>query len=246
MTERPCPWNTEDVVKLCLFYFMMIGMGCPLLLSLLEKIWSEETIAFSEDNILLLLTLLINTAVCLYILRLVSRRCPHPLSALGLSLEDWRRHLPRGLLLYLLSFPIILSAGQLVEYAIRVLGGTPQHQEVVTHFMEEQSPGVMVYMLFFATLFGPFTEELLFRGFLQPALRATLGVWKAILLSAFLFALVHLDPYVFLQIFLLGLVLAYLFEKTGTLLASISVHMLHNTATLTYILWNREQGNLLG
>ena len=100
-------------------------------------------------------------------------------------------------------------------------------------------------MLFFAALFGPFTEEVLFRGFLQPALREAVGAWKAIFLSAFLFAFVHLNVYVFLQIFLLGLVLAYLFEKTGTLLSPIFVHMLHNITTLTYLFLNKREGNSL-
>lgn len=240
MSENSCPWNTKDVVKVCLFYFLMIGVGCPLILFLLEKIVSEKTITHASSDILLLLTLLVNTAVCLYIFYVVSLRCQHPLSALGLSLKNWQRYLPGGILLYLLALPLILSAGQLVEYATRALNGTPQHQEVITRLLEESSTKVMASMLFFAALFGPFTEEILFRGFLQPALRATLGVRKAILLSAFLFALVHLNPYVFLQIFLLGLLLAYLFEKTGTLLSPIFVHMFHNTITLTYLLWYKQ------
>ncbi|MDI6761200.1 MAG: CPBP family intramembrane metalloprotease [Candidatus Brocadiaceae bacterium] len=269
MNGKSCPWDLADVVKVFLFYIIMLGVGCPLLLHLLEKTLPEKISTPSSSNILLLLTLLINTAVCLYIFKIVSRRCTKPLSAhrpglpemdttrsmlttltcgakaLGLSLKGWRRNLPGGLLLYLLAFPLILSAGQLVEYTTRVLNGTPQHQEVITRLMKETSPGIVTSMLFFAALFGPFTEEILFRGFLQPALREAVGAWKAILLSAFLFASVHLNVYVFLQIFLLGLVLAYLFEKTGTLLSPIFIHMLHNITTLTYLLLNKREGNSL-
>jgi len=269
MNGKSCPWDLADVVKVFLFYIIMLGVGCPLLLHLLGKILPEKTTTPSS-NILLLLTLLINTTVCLYIFKIVSRRCTKPLSAhgpglpemdttrpnvlttltcgaaaLGLSLKGWRRHLPGGILLYLLAFPFILSAGQLVEYTTRVLNGTPQHQEVITRFLKETSPGIVTFMLFFAALFGPFTEEVLFRGFLQPALREAVGVWKAIFLSAFLFAFVHLNVYVFLQIFLLGLVLAYLYEKTGTLLSPIFVHMLHNITTLTYLFLNKREGNSL-
>jgi membrane protease YdiL (CAAX protease family) len=269
MNGKSCPWGLADVVKVFLFYIIMLGVGCPLLLHLLEKILPEKTPAPSSSNILLLLTLFINTTVCLYIFKIVSRRCTKPLSAhrpglpemdttrsmlttltcgaaaLGLSLKGWKRHLPGGILLYLLAFPFILSAGQLVEYTTRVLNGTPQHQEVITRFLKETSPGIVTFMLFFAALFGPFTEEVLFRGFLQPALREATGAWKAIFLSAFLFAFVHLNVYVFLQIFLLGLVLAYLFEKTGTLLSPIFIHMLHNITTLTYLFLNKREGNSL-
>lgn len=268
MNGKSCSWGLADVVKVFLFYIIMLGVGCPLLLHLLEKILPEK-ITTPSSNILLLLTLLINTTVCLYIFKIVSRRCTKPLSAhrpglpemdttrsmlttltcgakaLGLSLKGWRRNLPGGILLYLLAFPLILSAGQLVEYTTRVLNGTPQHQEVITRFLKETSPGIVTFMLFFAALFGPFTEEVLFRGFLQPALREAVGAWKAIFLSAFLFAFVHLNVYVFLQIFLLGLVLAYLFEKTGTLLSPIFIHMLHNITTLTYLFLNKREGNSL-
>lgn len=246
MNDKVCPWELKDVIKVFLFYIVMLGVGCPLVLSLLEIIPPEKALMPSDDNILLFLTLLINTTVCLYIFYVASLRSSQPLSALGFSLKNLKRYLPLSILFYLLALPLILSAGQLVEYVVRALNGTPQSQELITHFMEERSPGVVTSMLFFAAIFGPFTEEVLFRGFLQPALREIVGVWKAIFLSAFLFAFVHLNLYVFLQVFLLGLVLAYLFEKTGTLLSPILVHMLHNTTTLTYLFWNKQQGNLLG
>ena len=262
MSEKLCLWDIKDAVKVLLFYILMLGLGCPLLLQLLRKAFSETpATSFNNNILLLLLTLFTNTAVCLYIFYTVSLRCSRSTSgtrrsalfttfscgatALGLSLKDWKRYLPGGILLYLLALPFILSAGQLVEYTTRAFNGTPQHQEIIIHFMEENSPGIITSTLFFAALFGPFTEEILFRGFLQPALREAVGAWKAILLSAFLFAFVHLNFYVFLQIFLLGLILAYLFEKTGTLLSPIFVHMLHNTTTLTYLLWSKQQGNFI-
>jgi len=39
-----------------------------------------------------------------------------------------------------------------------------------------------------------------------------------------------------LQIFILGLLLAYLFEKTESLIAPITVHICHNTATLAFLI----------
>ncbi len=249
MNGKSCPWNLRDATGVFLLYLIMIGVGCPVILLLLEKILTVQKSAHGLRNILLFLTFIINIVICTRIFYLVSRKCPPPvtgnrlrmvLDTLGLSLRNWERYLPQGILLYLVAIPFILTAGRLVEYTVKALDGTPQQQEVITHFMEETSPNLLISLLFFGALFGPFTEEVLFRGFLQPALREVLGAGRAILLSSFLFALVHLDPYVFLQVFLLGLVLAYLFEKTGTLLASISVHIFHNTATLAYLLWNKQ------
>jgi membrane protease YdiL (CAAX protease family) len=83
---------------------------------------------------------------------------------------------------------------------------------------------------------APVVEEILFRGFLQPAVRTTFGKLKAIFISGLLFALIHLNAHVFLQIFILGLLLAYLFEKTESLIAPITVHICHNTATLAFLI----------
>jgi membrane protease YdiL (CAAX protease family) len=91
-------------------------------------------------------------------------------------------------------------------------------------------------MFLFGILAAPVIEELLFRGFIQPAIRTNFGKLKAIFISGLLFATVHLNAYVFLQIFILGLLLAYLFEKTGSLIAPISVHIFHNTATLVFLI----------
>ena len=55
-------------------------------------------------------------------------------------------------------------------------------------------------------------------------------------MSATLFAAVHIDIFAFLQIFILGLLLGHLYEKTKTLAASIVVHIMHNLLTLIFLL----------
>jgi len=107
---------------------------------------------------------------------------------------------------------------------------------IINKILNEDSFGVLAFMFFFGMLAAPVVEELLFRGFLQTAVRTTFGKLKAILISGFLFALIHLNAHVFLQIFILGLLLAYLFEKTGALIAPITVHVCHNTATLAFLI----------
>jgi membrane protease YdiL (CAAX protease family) len=91
-------------------------------------------------------------------------------------------------------------------------------------------------MVFFGMLAAPIVEELLFRGFLQSAVRITCDKWQTLFISGFVFALIHWNGHVFLQIFILGLLLAYLFEKTGSLVASMTVHICHNTVTLAFLI----------
>ncbi|NUN24958.1 MAG: CPBP family intramembrane metalloprotease [Candidatus Jettenia caeni] len=110
-------------------------------------------------------------------------------------------------------------------------------QDVVKWVLEEKSLFVIICLVFFGVIVAPILEEILFRGFLQSALKNTFGSRYALVISASLFAAVHMDVFAFLQIFILGILLGYLYEKTQTLAASIFVHILHNSLTLVFLLY---------
>jgi membrane protease YdiL (CAAX protease family) len=101
-----------------------------------------------------------------------------------------------------------------------------------------------LHMLFFALLVGvlaPFAEEFLFRGFLYRALRNGIGIAGGAIVSGLFFGALHIDAATgerLLQVVplaVLGILLALLYEKTGTLYASIGVHATNNSiAVLAY------------
>jgi membrane protease YdiL (CAAX protease family) len=74
-------------------------------------------------------------------------------------------------------------------------------------------------------------EELVLRGIALPALLSALGNAGAVVGSAALFALIHLDPYRSAFTFGLGLALGALRVRTRSLLAPILAHALVNTIT---------------
>ena len=49
------------------------------------------------------------------------------------------------------------------------------------------------------------------------------------------FAALHAHPVGFLPIMLIGAVLAYLYEKTGTLVAPITAHIVHNLCMVGFV-----------
>ncbi|HWO72064.1 MAG TPA: CPBP family intramembrane glutamic endopeptidase, partial [Dehalococcoidia bacterium] len=67
-----------------------------------------------------------------------------------------------------------------------------------------------------------------FRGFLYGGLRQRLAMPVAALASGGLFSLAHGDPGLVVPFTLVGAVLAYIYERTGTLLASIGTHFTFN------------------
>jgi uncharacterized protein len=83
-----------------------------------------------------------------------------------------------------------------------------------------------------AIAFGPFMEELFFRGFLYPVLARRLGVYIGVLLTALPFALIHVFEYKawspVLIVFLVGVVLTLVRAKRRSVAASFVVHAIYN------------------
>lgn len=71
-------------------------------------------------------------------------------------------------------------------------------------------------------------EELLFRGFLLTGLMRSLRPWPAILVSAAVFAVFHFVFFKFAVTAAMGVLLAYLFRRSGSIFPGMIVHLLHN------------------
>lgn len=78
-------------------------------------------------------------------------------------------------------------------------------------------------------------EETLVRGILLPSLLRPLGPTGAIVVSAVVFAAIHLDPYRTLFVLVLGLALGLLRVRTGALPASMVAHAVLNTITFAAV-----------
>jgi membrane protease YdiL (CAAX protease family) len=77
-------------------------------------------------------------------------------------------------------------------------------------------------------IIAPIVEELIFRGVIMSGFsRIYHPVW-AIFFSALLFALFHLNPWQFAAAFALGLILGWIRIRTGSVLACIAGHAIHN------------------
>lgn len=72
-------------------------------------------------------------------------------------------------------------------------------------------------------------EEALFRGFIQNGLQNYWGPVKAVVITAVLFGLFHLDPWRTPSAILLGLLAGYLLVRTRSLYAPIVLHATSNT-----------------
>ena len=99
---------------------------------------------------------------------------------------------------------------------------------------------MVLYSIFLATFLGPVFEEIFFRGFCYPILKKQFGIKTAMVLTAVFFALIHENTFSFWPIFLLGLALVYLFEKRGSLLAPMALHIVHNSLFIAYFFFAKN------
>lgn len=83
--------------------------------------------------------------------------------------------------------------------------------------------------LFRVAIVAPLVEESIFRGVILNGFLKNYRPTFAIFYSALLFALFHLNPWQFPAAFLLGLVLGWVRIRTGSLLACMTGHAIHNT-----------------
>ena len=74
----------------------------------------------------------------------------------------------------------------------------------------------------------PIAEEMLFRGVIQGGVSAEYGPVRAILIAAAIFGIVHIVPQQVVAAFLAGIVLGYIYYRTGSLVPVIVIHALNN------------------
>jgi uncharacterized protein len=91
---------------------------------------------------------------------------------------------------------------------------------------------------FLVTVFlTPFVEELYFRGFLFKGLKLNHRPQIAYFISAGLFAVLHPPLIAMVEVFIIGILLAYLVKETKSLWPGMAVHMLNNAIVFGYLLY---------
>ncbi|HKI54093.1 MAG TPA: type II CAAX endopeptidase family protein [Anaerolineales bacterium] len=108
---------------------------------------------------------------------------------------------------------------------LMLLGVETQGDEILQIFTRLDSP---VWFVIVGVIFAPIVEEIFFRGFLFQGFRQKYGWVKGGLLSAAVFAIGHLDPAALIPTFILGLLLAYMYQRTNSVWPGIILHFLVN------------------
>lgn len=244
--DVPWKWQTISLTSLaCGLSFVLTGLvetvAIPYLgieigdLSLDEK----AEILFVDQGI--------TTAVVLGVLFSLTSRF-EPISD-DFFRYDWRQpfNLQKGWLLWAgVGLVGALIAIALTGVAISFFSGENQQREtdaLVRLLPLIGSSSISTACLVGITgVFAPVLEETVFRGFLMVSLTKWVPTLVSVLISAAVFALAHLTPGEFPQLFVLGTALGLSYAQTRNLLTPITIHALWNSGVILLLTFLQVQG----
>jgi membrane protease YdiL (CAAX protease family) len=133
--------------------------------------------------------------------------------------------------------PIVLLTENLTAVA---MNGKAQPQNVVEYFLnasEKADLKAVGLMLLLAVVVAPAAEETIFRGYIYGVLKRYMGGVGAGVLSAGLFAAMHLNLAALPALFVLAIFLTLAYEATGSILVNIFMHGFFNLSNLLVMLY---------
>ncbi|MCS7171972.1 MAG: CPBP family intramembrane metalloprotease [Armatimonadetes bacterium] len=225
-------WDLSEVLAVASLVIVTLPLGVSLAGGLRPDLPSLAGAVLAQSAVFL--------GGCGYVVRL---RYGLPLRALGYDAARWPVGLRTGLLVAAAVIPTVhLAVQPASRYLLGLLLGQDrarwlaEQEEAANPILQALPPlsdpgGVVAFALLVAVLV-PVAEETFFRGFVYPPLRRHYGARAAAWLSAVFFAAVHLQVVNFLPILLLGVVLAAVYERTGSLLPAVVVHAANNLVAL--------------
>ncbi len=153
------------------------------------------------------------------------------LKGMGLNIKTMPRDFGWALVNYTAILPVVVVALHTVVLIGNRLAGPDfqmQINEGLTILTENENPIRRITIIFFVVIIVPVFEEILFRAFLQSAIKGYVkNPWTSILLTSVIFSLLH--PWMHMPALLaLSVCLGYAYEKSGSLLRPIFIHLLFN------------------
>ena len=103
-----------------------------------------------------------------------------------------------------------------------------QLYDLVVKLMEQMAGGPFWSSFLLVAIFAPVFEEWLCRGMVLRGLLSKMKPGWAIVVSALFFAIIHMNPWQSLNAFIIGVVMGYVYYRTGSLLLTMLIHFVNN------------------
>ncbi len=148
----------------------------------------------------------------------------------------WRavpsRVIPSFVLMAISGAVLLDETDRLIQMIIHV------PKEYITYLQEAFMPvstGEVILIFIGVVIIAPIVEESLFRGFIQQTLERKRDITKAVLITSLVFAMIHLEPWLIIQLLILAVLLGYLAWRWSSIIPALLIHMANNLLTLINI-----------
>ncbi|KAL2904505.1 putative membrane peptidase YdiL [Bienertia sinuspersici] len=244
--DVPWPWQTISLTSLaCGLSFVVTGLIEAQALPYLGVDFGDLTL--DEKAELLFLDQGITTAAVLGVLFSLTKSFqPLPDDLYRYDLRE-PFNLQQGWLLWAgIGFAGALGAIALTGVALSSFSGENPQRE--TDALVRLLPLIgssnisTVCLLGVTGVLAPLLEETVFRGFFMASMTKWVPTPVAVVISAAVFALAHLTPGEFPQLFVLGTALGFSYAQTRNLLTPITIHALWNSGVILLLTLLQLQG----
>jgi uncharacterized protein len=226
-------WPTETIWQVMVLWFTaFFGVSLILPITLVILGFHPETFDGRMQGYFALFSYVCLMGVGFGILQFSLRRfIPNVLKWLRLRWSgNW---LAWGLGGYFVALPLVLMVSLLNQKLLNEQGGGNPILEIILQSHDSFTIGLLWFLV---AVCAPLFEESLFRGFFLTSLTRYLPTGSAIALSAFLFALAHLNLGDLLPLTVLGMILGFVYSRSRNLLASMLLHSLWNSGSFIGLL----------
>lgn len=221
-------WRLETLLRLFVLLFFAFSLG-GVLISVVAAAYARGGSKMPDALNVVVGTVTLHGIAIPALLWFVRANELTVTSAFGLRTGSRRRAILSGVGSTVVALPVIYGLQALSVVVLKAVGMKPDAQENV-RLLLEGGLALRAYIAVFAVVVAPLVEEALFRGVLLTFFRdighCRAGVW----ITAILFGLVHFNRAAFVPLAVFGLLLAWLYERTGNLLAPLAAHATFNLA----------------
>lgn len=243
------PFSLAQLLSVFGIYLGMTLLGLPILITLSKLIYPLiEPEASFPVFILSWLQLLVITVTFFFIRGILSNHngtvWKHIWKKASCN-QSFAQDIGMGILAWLISFPFIIAIGQLFDFILYLFFHLETYEQVAVRYLKKSiySSSQLIPALLMIILAAPIIEELLFRGCLQSYLKRYIKKSLAIVLSSLCFSAFHFsfsqgigNISLLFSLFVFALFLGFIYERQGSLFASISLHMTLNIVSVARIL----------
>lgn len=231
----------EGIEKVAYANWTILDAAAIFLISIFPTIFIGSMFKVEHASKDMWLTLLLmDNLLAIASIYTVAEICRRPLEAIGLTKKSF---IPNILLA--IPFSVLLSViGELSERLAISVASYIFSSDAIEYLVEKEHESfksllpsapqepIMILVVFATIILAPIAEEIFFRGVLYTALKRRFGIILGIIFSAVAFAVVHGSAIQIFPLFLIGLALALIYEKSGLLLPSIATHSLFNAISI--------------